>query len=230
VQTLVAVLCLIRVYALYNHSRRVLGFLVFIVLMSFAAAVGAFIACQLTGGGLIPVLPGLSSPIQVMGCSQFTPLVGGRFTAIPWTGVLAFDSVVFSLTLYKAFTMGRGIQLLDVIVRDGTVYFFTLFVINLASIVNLLHSPSFLRSSAQTLTNVLSTTLVSRLVLNLREQKSTLVFLPTTLETENRFQAALPVALQSMASVGTHPSVRPNNLTYETNAFGADHDKMREVR
>jgi hypothetical protein len=40
-------------------------------------------------------------------------------TAISWTGVLAFDSVVFSLTLCKAFTIGRGIRLLDVIVRDG---------------------------------------------------------------------------------------------------------------
>ena len=31
-----------------------------------------------------------------------------------------FDSVIFSLTLYKVFTLGRGIPLLDVIVRDGT--------------------------------------------------------------------------------------------------------------
>jgi hypothetical protein len=33
--------------------------------------------------------------------------------------VLGFDSVIFSLTLYKAFTIGRGVQLLNVIVRDG---------------------------------------------------------------------------------------------------------------
>jgi hypothetical protein len=33
--------------------------------------------------------------------------------------VLVFDSLIFFLTLYKAFTMGRGIRLLDVIVRDG---------------------------------------------------------------------------------------------------------------
>ena len=40
--------------------------------------------------------------------------------ALAWMGLLVFDSVIFSLTLYKAFTMGRGIRLLDVIVRDGT--------------------------------------------------------------------------------------------------------------
>jgi hypothetical protein len=38
----------------------------------------------------------------------------------------------------------------------------------------------------------LSTTLVSRLVLNVREQNSALAGVPTTVETEQRFQAALP--------------------------------------
>ena len=38
----------------------------------------------------------------------------------------------------------------------------------------------------------LSTTLVSRLVLNLREQNFALASVPTTVETEQRFQAALP--------------------------------------
>jgi hypothetical protein len=39
--------------------------------------------------------------------------------ALAWTGVLIWDSVIFFLTLHKAFTMGKGIRLLDVIVRDG---------------------------------------------------------------------------------------------------------------
>jgi hypothetical protein len=45
----------------------------------------------------------------------------------------------------------------------------------------------------------LSTTLVSRLVLNLREQNLALAGLPTTIETEQRFQAALP-AVEPIAS------------------------------
>ena len=39
--------------------------------------------------------------------------------AIAWTGVLVFDGVIFLLTLYKAFTIGTGVKLLYVIVRDG---------------------------------------------------------------------------------------------------------------
>ena len=41
-------------------------------------------------------------------------------TAVAWTGALLFDSAIFSLTLYKAFMIGRRINLVNVILRDGT--------------------------------------------------------------------------------------------------------------
>jgi hypothetical protein len=46
----------------------------------------------------------------------------------------------------------------------------------------------------------LSTTLVSRLVLNLREQNSALTGVSTTVETEQTFQAALPAVGQTTSS------------------------------
>jgi len=61
----------------------------------------------------------------------------------------------------------------------------------------------------------LSATLVSRLVLNLREQNTTLAQLPTTVETEETFQAALPVAPESLV-VTNFPSFYPNNSIHET--------------
>jgi len=209
---LVAVLCIIRVYALYNCSRRVLGFLVFAILMAFAIAMGAFVASRHKG---VESIHGLTS--SIIGCFEFMPSVAARFTAISWSGLLAFDSAIFSLTLYKAFTMGRGIRLLDVIVRDGAMYFFTLFIINLANILMLLLSSPFLRTSIPILTNVLSTTLMSRLILNLREE-STVALISTTPETEQRFEAALPVAPQSVTSIGTYPS---DDLTYKTGGIGS---------
>ena len=56
----------------------------------------------------------------------------------------------------------------------------------------------------------LSTTLVSRLVLNLRERNSTLASLPTTMESERKFEAALPAAQQAVVSVGNIPSAQQN--------------------
>ncbi|KAH9953177.1 hypothetical protein BC827DRAFT_1159375 [Russula dissimulans] len=234
---LVAALCIIRVYALYNCSRRVLGFLVFAILMAFAIAMGAFFASRHKG---VESIHGLTS--SIIGCFEFTPSVAGRFTALSWSGLLAFDSAIFSLTLYKAFTMGRGIRLLDVIVRDDKIptnLNSTLFIMNLANILILLRSSvrprlflvsgphihafcslqtqPFLRSSIPILTNVLSTTLMSRLILNLREE-STVALISTMSETEHRFEAALPAAPQSMTSISTYPS---NDLTYKMGGIGS---------
>lgn len=57
----------------------------------------------------------------------------------------------------------------------------------------------------------LSTTLVTRLVLNLRERA--VLELPTTVETERRFQAALPVARNPMTSVRNLSFARPTRST-----------------
>ncbi|KAH9955844.1 hypothetical protein BC827DRAFT_826161 [Russula dissimulans] len=230
VQTHALILCLIRVYALYGRSQRMLAFLSFAGLMSFVAATGAILAGRHAGGEIIPVLS------SFVGCSQYTPPVGGRYGAIAWTGVTVFDSIVFTLTLYKAFTIGRGIRLLDVIVRDGTIYFSVLFIMNLANILSLRYSPPLLKTATPTLTNVfvsiqplmifasvsiliiasrLSITLVSRLVLNLREQSAVLAYRPAV-ETERRFQAGLPLEGQSMRSMGNIAFARPDKSTFET--------------
>ncbi|KAH9953088.1 hypothetical protein BC827DRAFT_194561 [Russula dissimulans] len=213
VQTHVGALCLIRVYALYGRSLLILGFLAFIGLMSVVTAVGAFLAGHHAGGNAILVSSGL------VGCSNFVPLAEGRFGAIAWITVSVFDSVIFSLTLYKAFKIGRGVRLLNVIVRDGAMYFLVLLIMNLSNIFTLLYSPvrdavMYCAATTATLTNVFSAILASRLVFNLREQNSTLVHLPPTIETERRFQAALPFVQQSMRSL---------NSTYEilTDAIGA---------
>ncbi|KAH9953087.1 hypothetical protein BC827DRAFT_1250848 [Russula dissimulans] len=228
IQVFASVLGFIRAHALYGQSRRVLGFLVFTGVVSFIITTvrrfpqaltwrmyiphpfflkGVILGSHYGGGEEIPVLSGF------VGCSEFTPSLGGRLATIAWVNMLVIDSVTFSLTLYKAFTIGRGIRLLDVIVRDGTMYFFIVFIMNLVNILILRYSPPLRRTSTTVLTNVLSSTLMSRLVLNLREQNSTLSDLPTTVESELRFQAALPSAQKSMTSNGNIP---PVCLMYET--------------
>lgn len=57
----------------------------------------------------------------------------------------------------------------------------------------------------------ISTTLVTRLVLNLRERARSQ--LPTTVETEGKFQAALPVARQPVSFVRKLSSFRPSRST-----------------
>lgn len=207
VQTHAGILCLLRVYALYGRSRHILGLLLFLGTGSIVTAMASLFSSRKGGGETIPVI----SPF--VGCAQYTPHIGGRYAAIAWTGVLVFDGMVFFLTLYKAFTIGRGVKLLYVIVRDGTMYFSALSFMNLGNIMTLRFAPPLLKTSTTTFTNVLSTTLVTRLVLNLRERA--VKQLPTTVETVGRFEAALPVARQplSVTSVRNPSFFRQNRST-----------------
>ncbi|KAI0302894.1 hypothetical protein B0F90DRAFT_181676 [Multifurca ochricompacta] len=195
-QFLAGVICLVRVYALYGRSRRILGFLVFVGAASILTGCWAMVGSRRAKVETINVITSIPE------CHQFMPPEGGKFAALAWTGVLVFDSVIFSLTLFKAVTMGRGIRLLDVIVRDGTIYYSALFIVNLANIMTLRFAPPMLKGISTNLTNVLSTTLVSRLVLNLRAQNSAKAGLPITIESERRFQAALPVPVGVGVGVG----------------------------
>jgi hypothetical protein len=61
----------------------------------------------------------------------------------------------------------------------------------------------------------LSTTLASRLVLNLREQNSVLEGLPTSIETQGEFQAALPIRRNDEIK-SVIDSVWADNSTFET--------------
>ncbi|KAI9443927.1 hypothetical protein H4582DRAFT_1045945 [Lactarius indigo] len=217
-QSLAGFLCLIRVYALYGRSLRILGILFMVGTGSILVGCWAMIGSRRAGAETIQVISG------VTGCNQYMPREGGRYAALTWLGVLVFDSAIFSLTLYKAIRMGRGIRILDVIVRDGAMYYSALFAMNLTNILILLFAPPLLKNSTTSITNVLSITLVSRLMLNLRAQSTTQPGLPTSIESERRFQAALPAPpRQLMTGSGRPVATRSNKTIWETAPVDAAH-------
>ncbi|KAI0260278.1 hypothetical protein BC834DRAFT_1044681 [Gloeopeniophorella convolvens] len=169
-QLLVAALCAMRVYALYNKNRYIL--LGFGVIMCTTLIVGCTAIATEAGDAVTRV-----SYTSIRGCNSNLALSdeGGQFLAIAWSGVLVFDIIIFGLTLYKAFKVGYNVPLIRVLVRDGSLYFFVLFFVNLANILTLLLAPTLLKDSATAFTNVFSTTLVSRLMLNLRSDSASLM-------------------------------------------------------
>ncbi|KAH9039464.1 hypothetical protein EDB83DRAFT_1718881 [Lactarius deliciosus] len=162
-QLLVAVLCSMRVYALYNKNNR--------ILLALAALAGAsiIIAIATESDDVVTRVPPPLMPIchLSLGLSD----EGGRFLCIAWGGLLAFDVTVFVLTLYKAAKMGYNTPLIQILVRDGSLYFVALFLVNLANILTLYFAPTLLKNSATPLTNVLSSTLISRFMLRLRSDR-----------------------------------------------------------
>ncbi|KAJ7321260.1 hypothetical protein DFH08DRAFT_889449 [Mycena albidolilacea] len=160
-QLLVGVMLFLRTYALYERSKRAL------VLM-LGVAVGALAV------GLWAVITSTSDDTSVLlhfGCNFTTSRSEGNSLAVAWAGVTVFDSMIFLLTLFKV--LGRhhanGRDLFTILLRDGSLYFGVMVMSNLANILTLVIGNPYSRGIATTFTNIISSIMISRLMLNLRD-------------------------------------------------------------
>ncbi|KAI0780737.1 hypothetical protein BD413DRAFT_463774, partial [Trametes elegans] len=171
-QGIVAILILLRTYALYHGSKRVL---VSLVAMYIGGAIHCVVALVTTQGPLSTKTPlHFKYPL----CNTSLTDEQGIHLALAWSAMLWFDTVIFALTLYKAIQMRREISsgsLIERLFRDGTIYYGILVALNMTNIVTFLKTPSGspMKGVASVMANVLSMTLTSRLMLNLRDPSLT---------------------------------------------------------
>ncbi|PPQ78264.1 hypothetical protein CVT25_011723 [Psilocybe cyanescens] len=163
VQIVVSSMLIMRMYALYERSRRVLALLIGVAVA--AVAVG----CWSILGGRKSKLPDILVPI---GCgaglthyhpSSFPSLILHVFKGLgaAWGGMLVFDALVFGMTLYKSLSIPRtrGVSLIS----------------------------RFTRGVATTFTNVVSSIMISRLMLNLRHPSLVSHTKRTSVMTDNTY-------------------------------------------
>ncbi|KAH9006818.1 hypothetical protein EDB86DRAFT_2868478 [Lactarius hatsudake] len=115
-QTIVGVLCVMQIHAIYQ-SRRVLMFLISITVIGVAVAGWSMYAMSTKH---------LAYPVRihpVLGCSRMVEEAEGFYAAISWTGCLVLDTTVFALLLCETVRVGRGVRLLDTMMRNATVYY-----------------------------------------------------------------------------------------------------------
>ncbi|TBU65674.1 hypothetical protein BD310DRAFT_911818 [Dichomitus squalens] len=166
-QAMVGVLMILRTYALYNCSKRVLAVLIFI---HICGGIQCFAAILTSHSSLSINTPlGFKFPGCNLSLTDEQVLID---FAIAWSALLWFDTTIFVLTLYKSIKIRHEIRggLPETMFRDGT----SSIVLSVAH--TQLSLPRFailcpntpLKGTATTLTNVMSVTLVSRLMLNLR--------------------------------------------------------------
>ncbi|KAF9259724.1 hypothetical protein L218DRAFT_947356 [Marasmius fiardii PR-910] len=90
----------------------------------------------------------------------------------PGTGLpLVFDSTMFALTLGRAIyyrLTGSLIPLITLIIRDGTLYFAVIFVVNLTNVFMMALAPPGLGVINAPFASMIRTILMSRLMINLR--------------------------------------------------------------
>ncbi|KAL5507897.1 hypothetical protein ACEPAH_5515 [Sanghuangporus vaninii] len=158
----------LRVYALYGQAWWVIAVLLPIFLVEIGLEIWA-----VAGGVAASLPPG------IIGCVLTgRPDEGDRFAAF-WIGQLVFPTIVFVMTLVRVIRLRRygtlkG-SLLTVISRDGICYFFVIFIVNITNVLIYTLTTSLLKESLKfanaPFTNVITTLMICRLMLNLRRSE-----------------------------------------------------------
>ncbi|KAF8176398.1 hypothetical protein K438DRAFT_1939394 [Mycena galopus ATCC 62051] len=168
----------LRVYAMYSFSKRVLFFL------CGAAVVTVILATwSITSETIISVT-------NVPGCQYAMSKPSAIRMASAWEAQFLCDVVVFGFTVFRSYRQPDKVagSILDYMMRDGALYFAVFALVNLANIL-MYYVRSFrplsasylscaadfqlgnpwIRSSLSWFMSTLSTTMVSRLMLNLHK-------------------------------------------------------------
>ncbi|TFK92881.1 hypothetical protein K466DRAFT_594817 [Polyporus arcularius HHB13444] len=162
-QLVVGALLMLRTYALYNRNRRV------VYVLSTICAVGGAVSAW-----AILSVRGSSNPSPNVslwvGCDLRISQKQGYYLAAAWSSILAFDTAVFVLTLWQALHVRPtwSHSLFHILLRDGTIYFGVLAICYLSNISTYVFVQPKHKGILTTLTIVLSTTLVTRMMLNIR--------------------------------------------------------------
>ncbi|KJA19154.1 hypothetical protein HYPSUDRAFT_204885 [Hypholoma sublateritium FD-334 SS-4] len=161
--TVIDIIFVLRLYATFSANKAVLYFMV-----PFLGAKEAVVIWAVSSGQRQRLPAGLVGCVLVAGSDTGSL----RFTSW-WIAQLAFDSTVFVLTVYRALKMSResrgGVRsLIDLILRDGVIYFAVIFVADLVNVLTFLLAPPDLQAVNASLTIAIGPLMVSRLILNLR--------------------------------------------------------------
>ncbi|KAF9485255.1 hypothetical protein BDN70DRAFT_871667 [Pholiota conissans] len=167
IQIIVGIILIIRTYALYGCNRFILLLLCSCALTVIVYGIWCVMSQQspnytvddlLPNSCLLPVFESLSSRL-----------------ASAWTGMLCFDILIFCMTLYKSLTSRNdgNSNILHVMLRDGTIYFGVMMCFCVTILLSFHFSPLYSKGVTTILTNVISSTMASRLMLNIRDPRLT---------------------------------------------------------
>ncbi|OSX68026.1 hypothetical protein POSPLADRAFT_1043184 [Postia placenta MAD-698-R-SB12] len=193
-------LSLVAVLIVLNRYVSLLGEIPVIIFIfgnldgeAFAAITQALVAVHFTGS-LAKMLPGCVFPMTkeqygfacMYHATRLTDTDRTELSASPWCTMLLFDTAIFLLTLVRSIRvirlLGGSGSMFQVMLRDGTIYFGALVVVNMANILTYLVSwemDQVYEVTERRVSYRISSTLIARLMLNLRDPALNTVLLNT---------------------------------------------------
>ncbi|KAG2139294.1 hypothetical protein DEU56DRAFT_325853 [Suillus clintonianus] len=171
---IVCLIMTIRTYALYGCSKRLLTWLIIIlVALAGGASVGTF--GRFSGNTII--LPGI-------GCYETYTAETSVRLGLAWMALFVFDSLIFALTVHRI-CKTRGLlrlslvtrkNVIDTIFHDGAMYFGAMALSNIPNILTYYSDSGMMNGTLGAFTSCMSVTLISRLMLNLHKSIDTGIF------------------------------------------------------
>ncbi|KAI6142616.1 hypothetical protein BKA82DRAFT_29044 [Pisolithus tinctorius] len=181
VQLTGSIVMTLRVYAMYGESRRVLYFLLSFMGIGAGVALWALLvnsssslpAAPVQGHGCIRFIsqqhnipiPSTNAPSQPKSADSHVRATRSNHDdvcadyAVAWGTQLIFDATVFVLTTWKLLrmeSMGKR-SLVDILLRDGAMYFAVMTTINVANIIVFIVSIPFPFTTSSPLSPVVMT-------------------------------------------------------------------------
>lgn len=182
-QFIVCFILTLRTYALYGRSKRLLIWMVVVVIaLAGVASAGVF---GHSSSNVI-VVPGVN-------CYESDVTVTPANPGLAWVALFAYELFIFVLTVSRicktrgllrspSLIMSRK-NIIDVIFQDGAMYFGAMTLSNIPNILTFYCGSDIEKTSLATFTSCMSVTLVSRLMLNLHRSIDSGIF--TTLTQDN---------------------------------------------
>ncbi|KAL4244458.1 hypothetical protein ABKN59_008693 [Abortiporus biennis] len=165
-QLVTSVTLLLRTYALYDRSRKIL-------------AVILVIGFPLIGLIIWSVVTQHADSLTTIGCVVIGTRDVQSKLGFAWVALIAYEMLIFILTVMKTYrernttyrtTVGHVGSLMELMCRDGAVYFAIMVCCSTANTVTFYMAPPVLQGCLSRLASSVSVSLISRLIINLRKQ------------------------------------------------------------
>ncbi|KIK56382.1 hypothetical protein GYMLUDRAFT_47148 [Collybiopsis luxurians FD-317 M1] len=166
-QVIICMLLAIRIYALYNCSKRILALIlstggILSTLSLFAIFFDRSEGFLVGNGGL------------GLGCETELSFIPSIQEAAAWEALFLYDSMLFVMTLHKAYKTHRELRplripLMDIILRDGSLYFGVMAFANAVNISTFYYPLPYARGMLSSFASSMSVTMMSRLMFNLHK-------------------------------------------------------------
>ncbi|KAJ6505856.1 hypothetical protein C8R47DRAFT_137698 [Mycena vitilis] len=149
----------LRVYAMYNFSKRILMFLLPLGILAVSLTVWS-----ITGETWSAATPD-------SGCEYPVSKQSAIRMAAAWETQFLADAIVFSFTIWRAYRNPFSMpgSILSHMGRDGVLYFVGFALVNLANILMYYLGAPWIAASLSWFTSTLSVTMICRLMLHLHE-------------------------------------------------------------